>query len=253
MSIRVGMIEITQDMIGPADPVASIEEEYADALPRIGFLLEAFKHHVPSNDTPYGRMLYQLHWLDREIRSKRLPIPVNRGWIATLSYLVGSGEVSDTKQIETAMGELARILKGPGLLKPRHTPVVLAMLDDLIAAMHHYGDPLQRAEQDLVDELSSVAEGLRSLRIVPPIGGGLNLPPLEQKILAAKRFEAVFPPLTEKDDYITVNYHVSLPLFHGWCPYPVAKPPLPAPVPGLLKTPPDMTLAKNLIETKISR
>jgi hypothetical protein len=175
------VIEITQAMIGPADPVASIEEEYAQALPRVRFLLEAFRGHDPSNNTAHGRMVYQLRWLERELVARRVPIPLDRGWIATLCYLVGSGEVDDSKEIADAMGDLTLILEGPGLLKPRHTPVVLSMLEDLIAAMHRYGDPLLPSEQELVEELSAVAAGMRAGAIIPPIGGGMNLPPLEKK------------------------------------------------------------------------
>ncbi|GAA5263974.1 hypothetical protein ACOSOMT5_P0394 [Acidiphilium sp. MT5] len=53
------MIEITQEMIGPADPVASIEEEYAQALPRVrGERAEAERksgNTVP--DGPLGRKI----------------------------------------------------------------------------------------------------------------------------------------------------------------------------------------------------
>jgi hypothetical protein len=174
------VIEITQEMIGPADPVASIEEEYAQALPRVRFLLEAFRGHDPSNNTAHGRMVYQLRWLERELVARRVPIPLDRRWIATLCYLVGSGEVDDSKEIADAMGDLTLILEGPGLLKPRHTPVVLSMLEDLIAAMHRYGDPLLLSEQELVEELSAVAAGVRAGAIIPPIGGGVNLPPLKK-------------------------------------------------------------------------
>ncbi|HEX7389289.1 MAG TPA: hypothetical protein VF286_04200, partial [Acidiphilium sp.] len=163
-----------------------------------------------------------------------------------------SGEVEDTQEIGNAMGELSIILEGPGLLKPRHTPVVLSMLDDLIADMHRYGDPLLPPEQELVGELSKVAGRLRDGSVVPPIGGGQNLPPLRRKILEAERFEKIFPPLTTKDNFITVSRNISLPLFHGWCPYPAAKPLLPAPVAGLSETPPDMTLYRDLIQTRVT-
>ena len=242
------MIEITQAMIGPADPVASIEEEYAQALPRVRFLLEAFRGHDPSNNTAHGRMVYQLRWLERELVARRVPIPLDRRWIGTLCYLVGSGEVDDSKEIADAMGDLTLILEGPGLLKPRHTPVVLSMLEDLIAAMHRYGDPLLPSEQELVEELSAVAAGMRSGAIIPPIGGGVNLPPLRKKMLEAERFEALFPPLTARDDYLTVSNQLSRALFHGFCPYPAKKPPLPAPVPGLDPSPPDFTAVKRLLD-----
>ncbi|GAA5263975.1 hypothetical protein ACOSOMT5_P0395 [Acidiphilium sp. MT5] len=242
------MIEITQAMIGPADPVASIEEEYAQALPRVRFLLEAFRGHDPSNNTAHGRMVYQLRWLERELVARRVPIPLDRRWIGTLCYLVGSGEVDDSKEIATSMGELTRILQGPGLLKPRHTPVVLSMLDDLIAAMRRYGDPLLLSEQELVEELSAVAAGMRAGAIIPPIGGGMNLPPLKKKMLEAKRFKGVFPAHPSPENYLQVFFNLSKPLFGGWCPYPAKKPPLSAPVPGLDPSPPDFTAVKRLLD-----
>lgn len=75
------MIDITSEMIGPADPMALIEEEYADALLRVRFLLEAFRAHDPSNNTAHGRMVYQLRWLERELAARRVPIPLDRRWI----------------------------------------------------------------------------------------------------------------------------------------------------------------------------
>ncbi len=72
------MIDITSEMIGPADPMALIEEEYADALLRVRFLLEAFRAHDPSNNTAHGRMVYQLRWLERELAARRVPIPLDR-------------------------------------------------------------------------------------------------------------------------------------------------------------------------------
>ncbi len=242
------MIEITSEMIGPADPMASIEEEYAEALLRVRFLLEAFRAHDPSNNTAHGRMVYQLRWLERELAARRVPIPLNRSWIATLCYLVGSGEVDDSQEIADAMGELTIILQGPGLLKPRHTPVVLSMLEDFIAMMHLYGDPLLPSEQELVEELSAVAVGMRAGAIVPPIGGGMKLLPLETQILDAKRFETVFPQHRAPENYLRVSSNLLRALFEGWCPYPARKPPLPAPVPGLSPTPPDYTAIRALLQ-----
>jgi hypothetical protein len=126
-------------------------------------------------------------------------------------------------------------------------------LDDLIADMHRYGDPLEPSEAGLVAELSEVAEGIRSGTIIPPIGGGENLPPLEKKMLKSDRFKIVFPSTPVKASYSIRNYHLSLPLFHGWCPYVARKPPLPAPVPGLDGSPPDFTMVKKLIDTKTWR
>lgn len=89
------------EVIGPG-----IEEEYADAMERIAFLLDAFKDYPASNDTAHGRVVYQLRWLKQEIEAKRLPVPVHKSWISTLCYVVGSCEVDDTKEIANALGEL---------------------------------------------------------------------------------------------------------------------------------------------------
>ena len=48
-------IPISPEIIGPG-----IEEEYADAMERIIFLLNAFKDYPAANDTAHGRVGYQL-------------------------------------------------------------------------------------------------------------------------------------------------------------------------------------------------
>jgi hypothetical protein len=118
------MIPITPQMIGPG-----IDEEYADALERIEKLEAAVKGVAPSNDTREGRMVYQLLWLRQEITARRLPLPLDDKYWGTLGYLVAEGSL-DHLGIAKPMGELATILTGTGLLKKRHYPVVVAMLDD---------------------------------------------------------------------------------------------------------------------------
>lgn len=146
------MIPITPEIIGPG-----IEEEYADAMERIAFLLDAFKDYPASNETAHGRVVYQLRWLKQEIDAQRLPVPVHKSWISTLCYVVGSCEVDDTKEIAKALGELKRILQGPGLLKPRHFPVIAAQIDDLVADIRLFGDPLTPDEIKFVADLEDTA------------------------------------------------------------------------------------------------
>jgi hypothetical protein len=74
---------MTPDIIGPG-----IEEEYADAMERIVFLLDAFKAYPASNDTAHGRVVYQLLWLKQELGAERLSVPVHRSWIGTVCYVV---------------------------------------------------------------------------------------------------------------------------------------------------------------------
>ena len=230
------MIPITPDILGPG-----IEEDYADAMERIIFLLEAFKHHPSSNDTAHGRVVYQLRWLKQEIEAQHLPIPVDKSWIGTLCYVVGSCEVDDTPEIAQALGELTRILQGPGLLKPRHFPVIVAQIEDLVADIHHFADPLTEDETKLVADLEETAAGIRSGHEIPPLERTRKRHPLRKALLDADRLEKVFPLPPDKREFFLRSYHLQLSLFSGWRPYVAEKPPMLAPKPGLPPEAPDFT------------
>ena len=236
------MIPITPDIIGPG-----IEEEYADAMQRITFLLDAFKEHPPTNDNFYGRIVYQLLWLKQEIEAHRLPIPVDRSYIGTLTYLVGSGDVNKTQEIRAQLGELDTILEGPGLIKPRHYPVVVAQIEDFITLVtrHVPAAQLLPVERDALEQFATIAGKL--------LCGEIELPVSRQDYPAW-----LDPTLHDHFDepYIpnggNETRRVTLPVFGGWRPEPAEKPPLPAPNPGLDPRAPDMTLMRDLINTKTS-
>ena len=242
------MIPITPDIIGPG-----IEEEYADAMDRITFLLDAFKDYPASNDTAHGRVIYQLLWLKQEIDAQRLPVPVHKSWIGTLCYVVGSCEVDDTREIAKALGELKRILQGPGLLKPRHFPVVAAQIDDLVADIHLFGDPLTPEEMQLVIDLEEAAKGIRSGQIIPPLTVAKGIHPLRLALINAERFIKVFPKYPNPRQFGGQSNRLELPLFSGWRPFPAQKPPLAAPNPGLGPEAPDFTLVRDLVKTNVTK
>jgi hypothetical protein len=236
------MIPITPDIIGPG-----IEEEYADAMERIIFLLDAFKEYPPANDNFFGRIVYQLLWLRQEIEAQRLPIPVDRSYIGTLTYLVGSGDVNKTQEIRLRLGELARILQGPGLIKPRHYPVVVAQIEDFIVLVtkHVPAAQLLPVEREALEQFATIAGKL--------LRGEIKLPVSKQDYPAWLKVS----PLVHFDEPFIPNggnetRRVTLPIFGGWRPYPTRKPPLPAPNPGLDPRAPDMTLMRDLINTKTS-
>jgi hypothetical protein len=236
------MIPITPDIVGPG-----IEEEYADAMERITFLLDAFEEYPPANDNFYGRIVYQLLWLRQEIEAQRLPIPVDRSYIGTLTYLVGSGDVNKTQEIRLRLGELTRILQGPGLIKPRHYPVVVAQIEDFLALVikHVPSATLLPVERDALEQFAAIAGKL--------LRGEIELPVSKQD----------YPAWLDPTRLVHFNNphlpnggnerrHVALPVFGGWRPYPAEKPLLPAPNPGLDPRAPDMTLMRDLINTKTS-
>ena len=105
------MIEITPTIMGPG-----IEEEYAHALAAIAGLRLALGARPLTNDTPDGRVLLEVAWVEQEIKRQRLPIPVDASYAGTIYYLVGSNEllslpggVPDAAGIKDALGRLYRV------------------------------------------------------------------------------------------------------------------------------------------------
>lgn len=213
------MIPITPQIIGPG-----IEEEYADAMERIE-KLEILLHGLPpSNDTREGRMVYQLRWLRQEIEAKRLPIPLDQKYWATLGYLVGEGSL-DHLGCEKPMGELARILDGVGLLKKRHYPVVAAMIDDFLDFVKkspRLDDPIEKM---LVEE---------SRQIRAKIAAGSLLLPLDKSQYPGWKGSTATKNLHRLPEFSNRRRAVALPLFEGWRPSPARKGLLPAPNPGMV-------------------
>ena len=218
-------------------------------MERIVFLLDAFKAYPASNDTAHGRVVYQLRWLKQEIQVQRLPIPVHKSWISTLAYVVGSCEVDDTPEIARALGELVRILKGPGLLKPRHFPVIAAQIDDLVTDLHHFGDPLTLEEVQLIADLEETATNIRLGKIIPPLSVPRGIHPLRLALMSAANLK---PREPDPHEFWQQSDWLQLSLFSGWRPYPARKPPLPAPNPGLTPEAPDFTLVRDLVKTQVS-
>jgi hypothetical protein len=77
------MIPSTPAIMGPG-----IEEEYADALVAIDDMRTALGSQRLTNDTPEGRVLLNIQWVEQEIRAQRLPIPVDDSFVgrSTISW-----------------------------------------------------------------------------------------------------------------------------------------------------------------------
>jgi hypothetical protein len=211
------MIAITPEMIGPG-----IDEEYEDALARIKRMEAALKGIAPSNDTREGRMVYQVMWLRQEIMARRLPIPVDRKYWGTLGYLVAEGSL-DYLGIEKAMGELATILGGRGLLKRRHYPVVVAMIDDLLE-LTKLAPQLDAEEQQLIDELRAMQTAIRSGE---PLPLQKSTYPIWNAFKSARNLEQL-------PEFLQQRISLGPCLFDEWRPGPCLKGPLPAPNPGMV-------------------
>jgi hypothetical protein len=213
------MIEITAGILGPG-----IEEEYLDALDRIHRLREILAAFPPSNGTPEGRMVFQLNWFQQEIEASRLPIPLPREHRATLTYLIGAGTLDYLPGSPRLMAELNKVLDGTGLLKQRHFPVVVAMIDDLIALTRTRVTNLTPLDRRMLAELGQIRTMFQD---------GSAKPPLKESAYPAYKEDFGADHLMKIPGLGQMQVDLYFVLFSGYRPPACKKPPLPAPNPGL--------------------
>ena len=214
------MIPITPDIMGPG-----IEEEYADALRAITEIRHGLAPVKLTNDTPDGRLLLNIGWVEQEIRAGRLPIPVDRSFVETIHYLVGSGEVdhlaSNRGEVAAPLAHLSRILNGTGLMKPRHLPVLISMMQDLVDDARRCPPTLTDAERATLADLAACLDYLRNGGAWP-----INRRPQDYFRNSSSLAACI-------DNFGNRLRSVKVSLFAGWRPGPAQKPPLQAPIPGL--------------------
>lgn len=214
------MIEVTPAVIG-----LGIEEEYADALAAIDDLRASLDNRPLTNNTPDGRLLLEIAWVEQEILAQRLPIPVEAH---TVFYLVGSGELNPIPGVRAPLHRLYLVLKGIGLIKPRHVPLLLSMIDDLYADAQAIWSELPVQEREVMDDLYARGSALRHQGEWPTANPlqrrqtGLDNPVLERHV----------PDFNNRMTDITAS------LFEHWRPYAAKKPPLDPPHPGLPRSAP---------------
>lgn len=203
-------------------PDGDLAEEYADALSAIAALETALAGRTATNNTPDGRLLLTLAWLRQEIAAQRLPIPVDRSYVSTVYYLVGSGEVDHIPGVKQPLGELYVVLKGFGLVKERHRAGLIALIDGLLADTDRC-DAVTSAEAAALTEFRDIAGILRAGNW-PAWRGPADYP---FSGVDSDGLEASIPDFFER--YSEIEDAV----FERIRPSPLRKPPLPAPVPGL--------------------
>ncbi|MCC2975507.1 hypothetical protein LK533_02315 [Sphingomonas sp. PL-96] len=208
------MIEITPAILGPG-----IEEEYADAMAAIRDLRTALGERRLTNDTPDGRLLLEIAWLEQEIGRGRLPIPVGAN---TVFYLVGSGELNHIPGVQESLGRLYVVLKGIGLIKPRHIPVLVSMIDALYADAHAIWVEVPAGEQEVMEDLRARGDALR--REHWPSADPL-----------ARRYNGLANPVLNERvaNFSNRIAGIRAALFRDWRPSAAKKPPLDPPKPGL--------------------
>lgn len=214
------MIEVTPAILGPG-----IEEEYADALAAIRELRAVLGDRPLTNDMPDGRLLLEIAWIEQEIVAQRLPIPVEAH---TVFYLVGSGELNHIPGMKAPLHRLYLVLTGIGLIKPRHVPLLLSMIDDLYADAQAIWSELPMEEREVMDDLHARGAAL-GLEGEWPTANPLQR---RQAGLANPVLEGHVPEFNNRMTDVTAS------LFEQWRPYAAKKPPLDPPHPGLPRNAP---------------
>jgi hypothetical protein len=212
------MIPSTPAIMGPG-----IEEEYADALVAIDDMRTALGSQRLTNDTPEGRVLLNIQCVEQEIRAQRLPIPVDDSFVGTIYYLVGSNELADYPGFQEALGRLWLVLKGYGLMKQRHVPLLISMMDDFIADALLCPNALDDQTHLLLSDMRYEADLLRQ-------GGSWprsRRPQDQFRLQITPALRACMQRCSGRANEIQTA------LFGRWRPPPARKPPLPAPVGGL--------------------
>ena len=222
------MIEITPEIIGPG-----IDEEYADALAAIDDMRRALGDVPLTNATPEGRVLLNAAWVKTQVEARRLPIPVDESFVGAIFYLVGSNELGHVPGFQEAIGRLWLVLKGYGLMKPRHVPVLIAMMDDFVDEAERCSTPIDPPAEALLADLRTEAGRLRR-------GGDWPKPRRPQDQFSVQVTPALRACVERCSGRATA---IEMALFEGRRPSPARKPPLPAPVPGLPPTAPLLTPA----------
>ncbi|MDG6095633.1 hypothetical protein LOC54_11135 [Acetobacter sp. AN02] len=171
-----------------------------------------------------------------------MPIPLDSSYFGKMKYLTGSGDVRDSDDVSRAMAEIILILLGRGLIRPRHYPLLVSMMDDFIAAAERNRPGLEKTDEffrEYCQKRDEVADG----RLCPPIE-----PTSEQNrfdFASGKTLAYFLLGETEPDHELYTQMVRTVRPLMGYRPYFARTPPMPAPVPGLSAVAPDAAVLRE--------
>ena len=164
----------------------------------------------------------EIKWLEQEIDARRLPIPVDRSYVGTIFYLVGSNELGRYRGFTEGLGKLYLVLNGTGLIKSRHTRLLISMIDDFLDDAEKVKNKIPESDQNILRDLSTDRDILRK--------GAWPTIRSPQRMYSTLVTNALDKAIGRGRNRLR---SIDFPVFDGWRPYPARKPPLQAPVPGL--------------------
>ena len=155
------------------------EEQRQDIIENCNILLNGIlKPFEQTDDTPEGRMITQLKWLRERAENHDLPLPVDRGMLASLLYIYTNGDIAHLassedkvhEELEIYLDRLIELCKNAKLLfKSSYIPAAVNMIDALINLLKHANRPLSEHEQGLIPELQQLKTLLADGKIEPPL------------------------------------------------------------------------------------
>jgi len=155
------------------------EEQRLDIIDNCKILLEGILQPFDQiDDTPEGRMITQLKWLKERAENHDLPLPVDKGMLATLLYIYTNGDIrhlasSQSKvreEVEIFMKRIIKLAKNANLLlTPPYYPATIHMIEALTNLLNNAGRSLDQHEQGLIPELEQLKQHLIDGKIEPPL------------------------------------------------------------------------------------
>jgi len=168
------------------------EEQRQDIIDNCTILLDGIlKPFDQTDDTPEGRMITQLKWLKERATNHALPLPVDKGMLASLLYIYTNGDIchlasSSNKlreELEIFMKRLIKLAKNSNLLyKPSYSPYTIRMIEALINVLGTSKRALNQYEQGMIPELGQLKKLLGEGDIEPPLMSYLPKYPSFRKV-----------------------------------------------------------------------
>lgn len=149
----------------------SIEEEYSDLEYYLCELTRILSPYEKDNYTGEGRLKWEVEWLIERLNNKTLAIPLEPQEFATISSLLAKPHfVNEFPDIKKILSKVSQILCGEGLIKPRHTPVVIELIDNFTTIIRESGlDQLLFKAQLMIEEYETIGRGLYENKLVLPV------------------------------------------------------------------------------------
>jgi hypothetical protein len=150
-------------------PAGGIERDYADLLPRLDSLIRMLQNYPVSNDTPEGRVRGIAEFARDEVLARRLPIPLDRSYWATLAHVVGSADLDHIEGSYGLLVQIMHLLDGEGLVDRSQYPAIAGRIRAFVSRFRAANGIPREAEARFAAELDRIAKALERGEDILPV------------------------------------------------------------------------------------